>query len=182
MELKQQIANLLQERGESFLADNGVDISVCQAVAEEIVNLIGAPVETPPQWENAPKILVDAVETHGEAEGPEHMLGDIEQIIDAAWTLLTPSQRTDFMRDYRVRNVMECGMTEGDIESFDSDEEHPDEAQVEAERAAIEAWWDACTQEEKVDYIRDLLAQEVFPKKWADLTPMERAIILAARD
>ncbi len=45
-----------------------------------------------------PEQLFEAAESHGDAEGVEYQIGDLEILFEAVWPLLTPEQRRDFFR------------------------------------------------------------------------------------
>jgi len=56
-----------------------------------------------------PKRCADAVLHHGEASGPEYMVGDVQDLVAAALNVMTPTQRKAWFMDHRVQNVFQCG-------------------------------------------------------------------------
>ena len=41
-------------------------------------------------------LILDAAKAHGEADDPDHEVGDLQQLARDLWSVLTPAQRTAF--------------------------------------------------------------------------------------
>jgi len=58
--------------------------------------------------------LLDAAERHGDAEGTEAQLGDVEGLLRAAFELLSPEQQQRFLASEEA-----VALFDGDVESDD---------------------------------------------------------------
>lgn len=52
---------------------------------------------------------VEAARLHGEDEHPDHEVGDLQDMLRAAWRVLTPEQRKGLVRDDAFERTLECG-------------------------------------------------------------------------
>lgn len=50
-----------------------------------------------------------AADQHGEDEDPDHTVGDLQDLLRAAWSLLSPSQQAEFLCSEEVANVVLTG-------------------------------------------------------------------------
>ena len=53
--------------------------------------------------------LLDAAKTHGLHEDPEHEVGDLQDLLLAAWGLMSPEQRASLLASDEARAVLENG-------------------------------------------------------------------------
>lgn len=73
--------------------------------------------------------LIEAARRHGEDSEPDHEVGDLQDILRAAWEQLTPDQRRRVIRSPEVSNVVEAAggdlpllQTVGDLADVDDGE------------------------------------------------------------
>ena len=73
--------------------------------------------------------LIEAARRHGEDSEPDHEVGDLQDILRAAWEELTPDQRRWVIRSSEVSNVVEAAggdlpllQTVGDLADVDDEE------------------------------------------------------------
>lgn len=55
--------------------------------------------------------LINAAKQHGEDSEPDHEVGDLQDYLRAAWRIMSPAQRLQFMKDDAVRDVAEIETT-----------------------------------------------------------------------
>lgn len=66
--------------------------------------------------------LITAADQHGADSGePDHTVGDLQDMLRAAWELLSTSQKRDFLMHDAVESVVECGAC-GEFEVDDLDD------------------------------------------------------------
>lgn len=53
--------------------------------------------------------LITCAENHGEDSDPVHQVGDLEDMLRAAWQLMTPEQKRRFIQSDEVDNAVQCG-------------------------------------------------------------------------
>ncbi|GBG14484.1 SerC protein [Novimethylophilus kurashikiensis] len=54
--------------------------------------------------------LLKAADAHGEDSGePDHTVGDLQDLLRKAWSLMSLSQKLELMQSDEVDNVVECG-------------------------------------------------------------------------
>jgi hypothetical protein len=51
--------------------------------------------------------FLGAARQHGADEDPDHEVGDLQDLLRAAWNLMSPDQRTALMRSDPVLNLVE---------------------------------------------------------------------------
>jgi hypothetical protein len=56
---------------------------------------------------------ISAAAAHGRESEPDHEVGDLQQLLRAAWGIMSPEQRAAWRDDAFVREVLEWG---GDVE------------------------------------------------------------------
>ena len=73
--------------------------------------------------------LIEAARRHGEDSEPDHEVGDLQDVLRAAWAELTPDQRRRVIRSPDVSNVIEAASADlpllqnvGDLADVDDDE------------------------------------------------------------
>jgi len=69
--------------------------------------------------------LIGFAEKHGEDSEPDHEVGDLQDLLRAAWRLMTPEQRREMLIDASVSNVVESATGEAlllDIDDLLQDE------------------------------------------------------------
>lgn len=63
--------------------------------------------------------LFDAADAHGEDAGePDHAVGDLQELLRSAWTLMTPAQRREFLQGDAVENVVATGGCDFEVEDL----------------------------------------------------------------
>jgi len=62
--------------------------------------------------------LFAAADNHSEDSGEDHTVGDLQDIITAAWDILTPEQRRQLLQTDAVESTVEMGARD----EFDVDE------------------------------------------------------------
>lgn len=63
--------------------------------------------------------LIGFARKHGEDSEPEHEVGDLQDLLRAAWALLTPEQRRAMLTDASVSNVVESATGEALLQDVD---------------------------------------------------------------
>lgn len=59
---------------------------------------------------NAPlKKLIKAADNHGEDDEPGHTVGDLQDMLRAAWALMSVNQKRTLLESDEVANVVMCG-------------------------------------------------------------------------
>jgi hypothetical protein len=53
--------------------------------------------------------FIGAARQHGEDDEPDHEVGDLQQMLRAAWNIMTPGQRQEFASSPVVLAVLEAG-------------------------------------------------------------------------
>lgn len=51
--------------------------------------------------------MIAAAERHGAESDPDHEVGDLQQILRAAWEIMTPEQRVALAADDMVQEVLD---------------------------------------------------------------------------
>lgn len=67
----------------------------------------------------APTMLADAAIHHAEDSDPDHLVGDLQQIISTAWAVMSPDQRKAFLLSPDIISVFECGREEDRLPLMD---------------------------------------------------------------
>jgi hypothetical protein len=60
--------------------------------------------------------FIAAAQKHGEDSEPDHEVGDLQDMLRAAWSIMTPEQRRTFATTEEVDNVMDSAYGDGDEE------------------------------------------------------------------
>lgn len=61
---------------------------------------------------DVPRRMSDAALHHAEDSDPAHLVGDLQDLAQAAWDVMTPMQRAAWLQDHRVINVFQNGHEE----------------------------------------------------------------------
>jgi hypothetical protein len=75
--------------------------------------------------ENLLRKLLTAADNHGEDSGElDHTVGDLQDLLAAAWDIMTPSQQRELLTTSAAENIVEAGArdefdAEALVESFD---------------------------------------------------------------
>ncbi len=78
-------------------------------------------------FEDVPARLLQLADTHGQNSAPHNEVADLQDYFQVAWKLMSPGQRSQFLRDALVAKTLERGGHEPTV--FDADE--LDEGEVE---------------------------------------------------
>jgi len=68
---------------------------------------------------NTVEILIGHAQTHGDDSGNDHEIGDLQDMLRAAWSLMTPEQHRQMLRHPDVSNVVESATFEPLLTSID---------------------------------------------------------------
>lgn len=63
--------------------------------------------------------LIGFAQKHGEDSDPDHEVGDLQDLLRAAWKLMTPEQRRAMLTDASVSNVVESATGEALLQDID---------------------------------------------------------------